>query len=144
MLWPIRWTRTPHPILTGALVHMLRRLWQMCTKADHAETCCYDPRFDQRTDGALDTNSYDTADYSDPGVQPITAFRGAISSREIGEGGRAHSNQLVAECDVTVNAGGDARSPTTTSIGDTPLQGGSATYWTQMATAYDRLNSGCP
>ena len=105
-----------------------------------AATCCYDPRFDQRTDAGASTASVDTADYSDPGVQPITALRGAVSSRVIADGGRAHTNQLVAECDVT-----GSRAPTTQSIGDdTPLQGGAATYWTQMAAAKDRLTQSCP
>ena len=113
----------------------------MCTIAD-AATCCYDPRFDQRTAGADPGNpeaSVDTLLYGDPGVQEITALRGAATTRAIADGGRAHTNQLVAECDIL----GDSL-PTTQSIGDTPLQGGSATYWKQMKRAFDRLTAPCP
>ena len=112
----------------------------VCVAAD-AAACCYDPRFDQRTDVVTDstTASTDTYDFTDPGVQEITALRGAASTRTIDNGGRAHKNQLVAECAITTD-----RLPTTQSLGDTPLQGGSATYWAQMAAANDRLTDACP
>lgn len=112
-----------------------------CTIAD-AEDCCYDPRFDQRSDGTHAGDSVDLVTYADPGVQEVTAFRGALSDRAISEGGRAHSNQLVAECDVT-----GARAPSTiaAAVGDVPLQGGSATYWWQMIDAKNRLGvTSCP
>ena len=109
-----------------------------------AAACCYDPRFDQRTDVVTDatTASTDTDAFTDPGVQEITALRGAASTRAIGDGGRAHKNQLVSECAVTLG-----RTPTTQSLGgagNTPLQGGSATYWAQMKAANDRLTDACP
>ncbi len=111
----------------------------VCVIAD-ALACCYDPRFDQRTDADPLTASTDTYDFTDPGVQPITALRGAATTRAVADGGRAHTNQLVAECAITT-----ARLPTTQSLGsDNPLQGGSATYWTQMKAAHDRLTSPCP
>jgi hypothetical protein len=107
-----------------------------------AAVCCYDPRFDQRSDGTHAGASVDLVTYADPGVQEVTAFRGALSDRAISEGGRAHSNQLVAECDVT-----GARAPSTiaAAVGDVPLQGGSATYWWQMIDAKNRLGvTSCP
>jgi hypothetical protein len=110
----------------------------VCVIGD-AAACCYDPRFDQRTDGVAATASTDTYDFTDPGVQSITALRGAAPTRVIADGGRAHTNQLVAECSITTD-----RLPTTQSLGDTPLQGGSATYWTQMQTAQARLTDACP
>lgn len=110
--------------------------------AADAALCCYDPRFDQRTAGADPGNftaSLDTLLYADPGVQEITALRGAATTRAVADGGRAHTSQLVAECDITSDS-----LPTTQSIGDVPLQGGSATYWKQITRAYDRLTAPCP
>ena len=112
----------------------------LCTIAD-AATCCYDPRLDQRTDGALATDSTDAAAFADPSVHPITALHAPDSARVIADGGRARTTHLVSECDLTCAATactGSTRAPATVTAATVsaltdPLQGGSATHWAQMA-----------